>query len=174
MSFRLKQPRWPRFLPTRLVVDCARLGPIGRLKPGPGTWGSVAGLVYFTVCFIPLGWIGSVVLSLVGAYLAVAFCGEAEVRLQKRDPGEIILDEFIAIPVCFLGWPLLAEVAPRWAVFLAGFALFRLFDILKPLGIKKLQDLPDGWGVVMDDLAAALLTCATLHAGRWVWLAYHT
>jgi phosphatidylglycerophosphatase A len=51
----------------------------------------------------------------------------------------------------------------------AGFLLFRLFDITKPFGIGRLQSLPAGWGVVADDLAAALATCATLHIGFWVW-----
>lgn len=52
---------------------------------------------------------------------------------------------------------------------LAGFALFRFFDIAKPWGIARLQRLPGGWGVVVDDLAAALATCATLHLGVWLW-----
>jgi phosphatidylglycerophosphatase A len=56
-----------------------------------------------------------------------------------------------------------------WAVLLAGFALFRLFDITKPLGIARLQNLPGGWGVVIDDTAAALAACATLHAVVWLW-----
>jgi phosphatidylglycerophosphatase A len=99
----------------------------------------------------------------------VGFCGEAEFRLGRRDPGEVNLDEFMAMPLCFIGWPALLDVAPRWAVFLAGFALFRLFDITKPFGIDKLQDLPAGWGIVIDDVAAALAACATLHAGAWAW-----
>jgi len=59
--------------------------------------------------------------------------------------------------------------APAWVVFLAGFALFRFFDILKPLGIGRLQELPAGWGVVMDDVAAALAACGVLHAAQWGW-----
>jgi phosphatidylglycerophosphatase A len=51
----------------------------------------------------------------------------------------------------------------------AGFALFRLFDIAKPFGISRLQRLPGGWGVVIDDLAAALVACAVLHGGVWLW-----
>jgi phosphatidylglycerophosphatase A len=99
----------------------------------------------------------------------VGFCGEAEFRLGRKDPGEVILDEFTAMPLCFIGWPALLDVAPRWVIFLAGFALFRLFDITKPGAINKLQDLPAGWGIVIDDVAAALAACATLHAGAWAW-----
>ena len=46
-------------------------------------------------------------LSAIGVYVAIAICGEAEFRLGRRDPGEVVLDEFVAIPLCFLGWPAL-------------------------------------------------------------------
>jgi phosphatidylglycerophosphatase A len=101
--------------------------------------------------------------------VAVALCGEAEIRLGKGDPGEVILDEFVAMPLCFLGWPALVAVMPTWAALVAGFAVFRLFDIAKPFGISRLQRLPGGWGVVIDDLAAALAACAVLHGGVWLW-----
>jgi phosphatidylglycerophosphatase A len=170
---RLEQPIWPRFLPTSTVLACARLGPIGRKLPAPGTWGSVAGLLYFTVFFYPLGVIGTLIFSAIGLYLAVALCGEAEFRLGRKDPGEVILDEFVAMPLCYLGWRALPGPLPVWAVFLLGLGLFRLFDIVKPLGIRKLQDLPGGWGVVVDDVAAALAACATMHALKIAWMAGH-
>ena len=167
---RLEQPNWPRFLPSTLVLGLATLGPLGRRLPAPGTWGSLAGLMYFTVFFVDrLSLLPAILLGAVGLYVAVGFCGEAEFRLGRKDPGEVILDEFTAMPLCFIGWPALLDVAPRWAIFLAGFALFRLFDITKPCGINKLQDLPAGWGIVIDDVAAALAACATLHAGAWAW-----
>ena len=174
---KLPQPIWPRLLPSSLVLAIATLGPLGRRRRAPGTWGSAAGLLYFTVFFWPLGfWPWSawwtLVLSLPGLYLAVALCGEAEFRLGRRDPGEVILDEFTVMPLCFLGWPALARPLgpwPAWAVFIAGFLLFRLFDIAKPLGIRKLENLPGGWGIVADDVAAALATCAVLHGAACAW-----
>lgn len=170
---KLQQPIWPRLLPSSMVLAMATLGPIGRWRRAPGTWGSAAGLLYFTVFFWPLGfWPWSAVwmllFSLPGLYLAVAMCGEAEFRLGRRDPAEVILDEFTAMPLCFLGWPALAEHWPSWLIFVAGFLAFRLFDITKPLGIRKLQDLPGGWGIVVDDVAAALAACAVLHGLAWV------
>ena len=173
----LKQPLWPRFLPAAMVLSFARVGPFGRARHAPGTWGSVAGLVYFTVFFWPLSIWANLFFSAIGLYFAVAMCGEAEFRLGRRDPGEVVLDEFVAIPLCFLGWQSFGDVVPGWAmpwaVFLAGFALFRLYDITKPFGISKLQDLPDGWGVAIDDTAAALAACATLHLIHVVWLNAH-
>lgn len=165
---KLEQPAWPRLVPTATVVALATLGPLGRKLPAPGTWGSVAGLLYFTVFFQRLSFGGNLVASAVGLYIAVAFCGEAELRLRKKDPGAVILDEFVAIPLCFLGWRELIGPLPAWAVLLAGFALFRFYDILKPLGIRRLQKLPGGWGVAIDDTAAALATCVTLHLGVWL------
>ena len=165
---RLSQPLWPRGLPTRLVVGCATLGPLGRKLPAPGTWGSLAGLLYFALFFQRLSLGPALVISAAAGWLAVGLCGEAELRLGQKDPGAIILDEFVAMPLCFLGWSTLPGHWASWQVFLAGFGLFRLFDILKPFGITRLQDMPGGWGVVIDDSAAALAACATLHLGAWL------
>jgi len=167
----LRQPIWPRFLPTGMVTGFATLGPVGRARKAPGTWGSVAGLAYFTVFFYQLGIVGTLLFGALGIYLAVALCGEAEFRLGRRDPGEVVLDELVAIPFWFTGWQLLPSAIPAWAIFLAGFGLFRLFDIVKPFGIKKLQDWPGGWGVVADDIAAAFATCLSLQLlARLLWV----
>ena len=168
------QPIWPRFLSTPCVLNWATIGPVGRIKRAPGTMGSLAGLIYFTVIFSMMPWWLVLLLSIPPLYLAVALCGEAEFRLGQRDPGKVVLDEFVVMPLCFLGWQHLPSVwsqnAP-WAVFISGFLLFRLFDISKPFFINRLQNLPGGWGVVADDLGAALCTCFTLHAFGWIWTA---
>ena len=64
-------------------------------------------------------------------------------------------------------------MAAEWTIFLTGLALFRLFDIVKPLGIRRLQDLPAGWGIVVDDFAAALAACATMHLAKIAWVMQH-
>ena len=170
----LRQPNWPRALPTDVVLALARVTPCGNIPFAPGTWGSLAGLAFFAVVLRRLAAVaGDLALAVtVVAFilLAVGLCGEAEVRLGKTDPGEVVLDEFAVMPLCFLGWwSALPAGWPDWAVWLAGFALFRLFDIWKPLGIRRLQDLPGGWGVVVDDVAAALAACATLHLAVRLW-----
>ncbi len=167
---KLSQPSWPRMLPSWLVQGAATLGPVGRKLPAPGTWGSLAGLLYFTVVFLPLSLGATLLLTAAGLYLAVALCGEAAGRMGRKDPGEVILDEFMAMPLCFLGWRAIAAAGwPHWGIFVAGFALFRLYDIVKPLGIHRLQAWPGGWGIVVDDAAAALAACGTLHVGAWLW-----
>lgn len=157
---------WTEFLSTPLVVNLATLGPVGRLKKAPGTWGSVAGLGLYAAIFHQAGVFGFIFFAVLLAYVAMAICDSAEKRLQMRDPGMIVLDEFVAVPLVFFGMGghdgILVE-HHGWPVLLAGFALFRLFDILKPFGISRLQNLPGGIGCVADDLAAGVAACVSLH-----------
>lgn len=167
----LPEPRWPRIFSTRFVVTVATLGPLGARLPAPGTWGSLAGLLYFVLLFRYSRWEVIFAWSVLLSYVAVAFCGDAARRLGKKDPGEVILDEFAVMPLVFLGWRA-GYVAglTDWVALLAGFGLFRFYDILKPLGISRLQRWPGGWGIVADDFAAALAACGTLHLGAWLWV----
>ena len=107
---------------------------------------------------------------LASCYFAVGICGEAEKRLKKVDPGEVIIDEVVAMPICFIGLkPFIAE-GHGAAVFLGTFLVFRFFDILKPIGIKKLQRYYGGFGVVIDDVVASLATCVVMNLGLRFWL----
>ena len=167
---RASSPNWLGSLPKWFVVGTATLGPVGMRLPAPGTWGSLAGLLYALVFFRHLGWEQTVVWTVIMSLVAVAFTGEAARRMGKIDPGEVILDEFVVMPLVFLGWHAgFAGRLPEWIVLLAGFGLFRFFDILKPLGISQLQRWPGGWGIVADDFAAALAACGALHLGAWLW-----
>ncbi|HVU17035.1 MAG TPA: phosphatidylglycerophosphatase A [Candidatus Didemnitutus sp.] len=166
---KLKDPGWARRLPGKFVMAVATLGPLGRNLPAPGTWGSAAGLLYVMAFFYRASWIPTVLISIVVCYLAVGFTGEAARRMGREDPGEVNLDEFVVMPFVFLGWHAgYTATWPIWLVLAAGFALFRLFDILKPLGISRLQKLPGGWGIVVDDIAAAFAACVTLQAVAWL------
>lgn len=156
------RPFWIRSLSDATVINIATLG-VGQRVKAPGTVGSLAGLLVYALFFINASIITQVALFLGFLYLGVVFCEEAEVRLQKRDPNEIILDEFVVIPLCFFGFAPLQEPFPAWLLLLAGFIIFRVLDILKPFGIDTLQQWPGGKGIVMDDLAAAALTCVYLH-----------
>lgn len=166
--------RWTALLPTPLVCGLATLGPVGRAPKAPGTWGSVCGVIWYSLVFHHLDPLGYLLLLALTLYLSVAICGEAEIRLRQRDPGQIVLDEAAAVPLCFLGLQgaINSLGAGALVLLVAGFGLFRLFDVLKPFGIHGLQDKPGGWGVVLDDAAAALATCLVLHLGwaGYVWL----
>lgn len=150
--------KWMRFLPDRIVNNAVTLGRIGYLGKAPGTNGSLVGILLYTLFFHQLTPFGQGFFFLLLVVFAISFCDEGERRLRKLDPGEMILDEVIAVPLCFFGLrPLMEQTGHVWAYMIVGFLLFRLFDILKPFGIKRLQDLGGGLGVVLDDLAAALV-----------------
>ena len=149
--------------PTRWITYLATLGPIGYWRKMPGTYGSFVGLIWYTLFFHELTPFSYLLLCVFSCYVACEVCTQAELIFQKKDPSCIILDEMVAMPLCFIGLQSYMQQHPVIYYMLSGFLLFRLFDIIKPLGIKRLQDLPGGVGVVMDDVAAALVTCFCLH-----------
>ena len=152
----------------RLILFVATLGPIGRKLPAPGTFGSLAGLLVFWLFIFPSNIEPFFVLSAFAslAVCAIPICGKAEILLSKEDPKEVILDEFVAQPLVFVGvpWPSHSYSFDTVFLLVLGFALFRFFDVMKPLGISRLQRIPGGAGVVADDIAAAI------PAGLGIWL----
>lgn len=159
---------WLGFIPSPVVNALATIGPIGFWGKAPGTNGSVVGLLVYTVFFHHLGLLGQLFLGALIVWVGIIFCGEAERRMFKHDPGEIILDEVVAVPLVFLGLqPVMSYTGHVWAYMIVGFALFRLFDIAKPFGIARLQRYPGGLGVVADDLGAALASAITLRLILW-------
>jgi len=124
----------------------------------PGTVGTLWG--------IPLAWAVvqipslnlQVAICLVLTMIAIPICEAAEKQLGKgKDPGCIVADEYLTLPICYLGLPF-----TPWVV-LSGFVLHRIFDITKPPPIRQLQNLKGGVGIVIDDFAAALLALAVNH-----------
>ena len=152
-------------LPGWFVNGVATVGGVGNIKFAPGTFGSLVGTAFYALVASRLGFLPSIGLITVLFLVGWVFCDDSERRMGKTDPGCIVWDEFAAMPLVFLG------VTPPdgrlgFAILLAaGFALFRFFDILKPLGIAKLQRRPGGLGIMVDDTAAAIASCAILHAG---------
>jgi phosphatidylglycerophosphatase A len=151
----------------------------GRLRPGPGTWGSLVGCALsYPLLSLPLG--TAVIVTLAAILLAVPVCSRAEVLLGKTDPGSVVLDEIVAIPLTLLplhAGVLLGAIHPPRVLtslpiyglwWLAAFALFRVLDIGKPGPISALQHLPRGWGIVMDDVAAGLITGLILLGAGWM------
>jgi len=140
---------------------------IGRIPVAPGTFGSILGLGFFAALLCTHSLIGVICGILTGSAVSVWLCGEGEKILGQTDPGSIVLDEIVAIPLCFLTWLLSlgGEKLPgpeyffgqqRWMYTVALFLLFRLFDVWKPWPVRQSQRLPNGWGVTCDDLLAAV------------------
>ena len=150
-----------------MIVSIATLGPLGKLK-APGTWGSAVGLVWWIFIVqklaVPRGWIHEICFTGLVILAAVFICGAAVELLEKKDPSEVVLDEMAAMPLVFLANPFINNGGLLgWIFLLAGFGLFRFFDIVKPLGIRWFENLPGGWGVVLDDVVAAIYANLTLH-----------
>jgi phosphatidylglycerophosphatase A len=153
----------------------------GYLRPAPGTWGTLAGLIAWLLLAGGLrsaSWALTprILLSAPVALTLVAVWASDRVVQEtgQKDPSFIVADEWAGI--WFALTPLLftATVQPQpwllWTARLgAPFLLFRLFDIWKPGLIDAAQRLPGGWGVVMDDVLAGLLAgLLTWPLDRWL------
>ena len=160
------------------ITALATLGPVGKCPIAPGTAGTLVGFAaYFFLCDARIlldyvYWMTCLALPL----LAVPICHAAEKSLGREDPSEIVLDEFAVIPLCFMGTLIPSQIssmdaAPLLAWLAAGFVLFRFFDVCKPLGIRASQRLSNGWGVVLDDVLAAVCACGCLNLG-WRWFGW--
>lgn len=155
-----------------MIVQIATLGPLGRLR-APGTWGSAAGLLWWaTVVRLAhaKGWHHEFFFDALVVLTAVLLCGVAAAFIGKKDPSEIILDEFAAMPLVFLFNPYVHHGASSFLLILLGFLFFRLFDITKPFGIKALEKLPGGFGIVLDDVMAAIYANLALQAVARIWV----
>jgi phosphatidylglycerophosphatase A len=140
-------------------------------KPGPGTWGSVAATLIFTaVAFLlhpaPQTLLG---LTLAGIVLSIAFGVPAATiaarESGREDPGFVVIDEVAGVWITLLG----AVFHPDWQHIVVALLLFRIFDIFKPFPVRQLEKLPEGWGIVFDDVAAGLYAWAVLLLlHRWI------
>jgi phosphatidylglycerophosphatase A len=88
----------------------------------------------------------AVVVTLVGIPAAT----RAARASARKDPGFVVIDEVAGQLISLIAVPL------EWKTFLAGLILFRVFDILKPPPVRQLERLPEGTGIVLDDVAAGI------------------
>lgn len=151
----------------QIILWLATFGPIGRKLPAPGTFGTLIGILLYGSLIFFCGFHPWIVAAwFVPLYiLGIPLCTAAEVILEETDPSEIIWDEFSVVPFVFLLVPqeLKESNLTELIIWLTlGCMLFRFFDIYKPLGIKYLQNLPRGLGVMSDDLAAAIFSAILL------------
>jgi phosphatidylglycerophosphatase A len=147
-----KAPRWASLTATFLGI--------GHLQPGPGTWGSAATVV----CWWAIShWINPDIQTVVAALLAVVIvligipaATQVSRAFAKKDPQFVVIDEVAGQLIAFVAVPV------SWKSLLAGFILFRGFDIVKPPLVRQLERLPEGAGIVLDDVGAGLYALAIM------------
>lgn len=120
----------------------------GKLPWCPGTWGSLAGSVLFFSLGGNLG--AEILVFVVIFFLGRISAGFLENELNEKDPPSVVIDEVAGIFVTFF-------MLPRSVtVFIVGFFLFRVIDIVKLPPARRLECLPQGWGVMLDDISAGI------------------
>ena len=153
---------------TRLAVFVATCGYCGYFPIAPGTAGSAAGLVFYLLVW----WSGSPIVE-VGLIVALFAAGVWAGTIAERyfggiDPGPIVLDEVVGMLMT------LAFIPVGWSGALAGFVLFRIFDVFKPYPAGRFEKLHGGLGVMADDAMAAVYANLTLRMVMWLlpaWVA---
>ena len=154
-----------------LALALATCG-VGYIKLAPGTWGSLVGVGLYLIwrCFglalfqveLAHGWRAeqleawrveaNIFAVLITSAVGIWAAGRASLLLNKKDPQQVVIDEVAGQFIALMFLPFDAA----WWMILAGFFLFRLFDIWKPYPIDGMQELPGGFGVVVDDLVAGI------------------
>jgi len=159
----------------RLLATCFGLG---YLPFAPGTWGSLPSAVVFAlICRLgpSVQSIVLAILALFGCVVCVMFAPAVIAQTGKADPGQIVADEFAGQAITFLAAVFFNTQAFStsriWLTALAGFLLFRIFDIAKPWPCRLLEKLPLGWGVLADDLMAGVYAAISLAICLKLWIA---
>lgn len=156
--------RWsadPRIL--RDPVHLVAFGFGAGLSPyAPGTFGTIVGIP-FVLLMAPLGLAAQLALVFAGFLAGIYVCGESARRLGVHDHGGIVWDEVVGYAITMLAVP--AE--PLWL--LAGFGLFRFFDIVKPWPIREADhSLKGGLGIMLDDVLAGIFAGAILYLAHFL------
>ena len=152
-----------------VAVWIATCGGVGFFPIAPGTAGSAVGLVLVVALGrAPLeqpwrsGLLAFVALGLF--FLGVWAAGAAEKHFGQIDPGPVVIDEVVGQILTFLLWP-----DASWMLLVAGFVLFRIFDVIKPFPARQAERLPRGWGIMTDDVAAGFYSFVVVSVlGYWL------
>jgi phosphatidylglycerophosphatase A len=119
------------------------------------------------------GWYHELIFDSLVVVMGIVLCGVAAAIIGKKDPQEVNMDEFVAMPLVYLfnpmGPAMHGGTKTGLLFILLGFLLFRLFDITKPFGIKALEKLPGGLGIVLDDVMAAIYANLALQGLALLW-----
>ncbi len=133
----------------------------GLLRPAPGTWGTLAAIPLYWLLVVSVGSSGLVYLGLIliSFVLGVYLCGKTARDVGVHDHGAIVWDEIVGFLIT------MAYFSPTLLNIALGFALFRVFDIIKPWPIKLLdKHVHGGFGIMIDDVLAGIFAWLSLFA----------
>jgi phosphatidylglycerophosphatase A len=133
---------------------------VGGLHPGPGTWGSAAATLLWAALAYGLPHSArtptAIALAILITLIGIPAATQVARAYAKKDPQFVVIDEVAGQLIALIAVPL------AWKTFLAGFILFRAFDITKPPPVRQLEKLPEGTGIVLDDVAAGIYALAVM------------
>jgi len=139
----------------------------GYLRPGSGSWaaGATVLLWWLALTHLPQPWL--IPAELVAAVLVTVAGILPSTRVAResgiKDPGFVVIDEVAGQMISLIAVPV------HWKYLLAGFILFRSFDIVKPFPLRRLERLPEGTGIMMDDVGAGIYALVLLQL--WIHFA---
>lgn len=159
-------PRPVSGLKERLSLELCALVVPGRIRPMPGTWGSLLAALLAPFLFLPMAW-GGRTLLLAAIFVVGGLAATIVERLyDNKDPSIVVVDELVGQWIAYFPF---ATLGP-WDL-AVGFLLFRIFDILKPPPVKSSETwLPEGFGIMLDDVLAGLYAMLGLWLVRMVAL----
>ena len=134
----------------------------GYLPVAPGTWGSIAVAGIYLALAWPAGALAGLasvvmaVLAVAASVVCVALGPFAETHFGRKDPSQVTIDEWAGQALALIAMPLPTDWTGRLIVAASALLAFRVFDVVKPPPANAMQRLPAGWGILADDLIAAV------------------
>ena len=128
---------------------------LGKLPLAPGSWGSLGALLLWL--FLPVTFLVHLSVILILFIVGVYSSNKVVKGMDDQDPSEIVIDEAAGMGISLFLLP------HSLGLYLLAFILFRIFDVLKPSFIHQVQNLPGGWGIMLDDVLAGLITFALVN-----------
>jgi phosphatidylglycerophosphatase A len=146
---------------------------LGWLPLAPGSWGSLPPVIIFALLHhsnIPVTFIAAVlvILATAASIICVKFTPVSMSATGKNDPGEVVADEIAGQSIALLFACAVID-NPLWITAGGSYFFYRLLDTTKPWPIHRLEKLPAGWGVLLDDLAAGVYGGVTFLIALYLW-----
>ena len=150
------------------AVWVATAGGVGYFPVAPGTAGSLLGVgivLAFSLLPVAPAWrsVAGALAAIILMVLGAAASSKAETFFGRVDPGQVVIDEVVGQMIALVAWPVAG-----WKTYVAGFILFRFFDIVKPFPARRCERIAGGWGIMLDDVVAGAYSLLVLLVGGFV------